>query len=245
MSREAGLQSNSEKPVRFDLSRMEGGIRQLLEGIGEDPNREGILDTPRRVARAYAEMLSGLDEDPAVHLARTFEQDSEDLVCLRDIEFVSMCEHHLLPVLGKAHIAYLPSNRRVVGLSKLARTVDVFARRPQLQERLTAQVADALMEHLGPVGVVVAVEAEHMCMRLRGVKKDRPVMTTTAFRGIFATDRPARAEVLGLLGLGSHRTGSTLGSSDLLERHRSSNLPLNQESVARVFPFETAKSAVG
>jgi GTP cyclohydrolase I len=198
--------SSASKPVlepsRFDAPRIERAVRELLFAIGEDPDREGLVDTPGRVARSWAELFGGLREEPGVHLARTFEQDSEDLVTLRDIEFESFCEHHLLPVFGRAHVAYLPAHRRVVGLSKLARTVEVFARRPQLQERMTAQIADALMQHLQPQGALVAIEAEHMCMKMRGVRKEYPVMATTASRGVFAEDAALRLEALQILGVG-------------------------------------------
>lgn len=190
-------------PPPFDCERAERAVRELLLAVGEDPDREGLLDTPGRVARAYQELFAGLREDAGAHLARTFEQESEDLVTLGDIEFSSFCEHHLLPVFGRAHVAYLPSNRRVVGLSKLARTVEVYARRPQLQERMTAQIADALMEHLDPRGALVVVEAEHMCMRMRGVRKQSPVMRTTAARGVFECDPQLRLETLTLLGVAS------------------------------------------
>jgi len=178
-------------------------VRELLLAIGENPDREGLLETPARVARAYRELFAGMREDAAVHLARTFEQESGDLVTLSDIEFASFCEHHLLPVFGRAHVAYLPADRRVVGLSKLARTVEVFARRPQLQERMNAQIADALMEHLAPRGALVVVEAEHMCMKMRGVRKENPVMRTVAARGVFASDAALRLETLALLGVAS------------------------------------------
>ncbi len=191
----------------LDLPRIERAVREMLLAIGEDPEREGLRETPARVARAWGELFAGLHETPEPHLARTFEQESEDLVTLRDIEFSSFCEHHLLPVFGRAHVAYLPSSRRVVGLSKLARTVEVFARRPQLQERLTAQVADALMEHLAPQGALVVVEGEHMCMRMRGVRKSEPVMTTIAHRGVFSADPALRQEVHALLGFGAAPEG--------------------------------------
>lgn len=183
----------------IDLERISDAVREILEAIGEDPTRDGLRETPSRVARAYAELFSGLGEDPAVHLGRTFEQSSGDLITLSGIEFTSLCEHHLLPVFGTAHVAYLPSGGRVVGLSKLARTVEVFARRPQLQERLTAQIADAIMEHLLAEGVVVVVEAEHMCMTMRGIRKRGAVMRTVASRGIFEQDHRRRLETLDLL----------------------------------------------
>jgi GTP cyclohydrolase IA len=187
-----------------DMARVERGVRELLSGLGEDPDREGLLDTPSRVARAYVEMLSGAGEDAGDHLVRVFSQAQagEDLVMLKGIRFVSLCEHHLLPFTGVAHVAYLPSHGRVTGLSKLARTVDVFARRLQMQERLTGEVADALVEHLDPRGVAVVVEAEHSCLRLRGARKEDARMLTTAFRGAMEHDRALRAEVLSLMGAG-------------------------------------------
>lgn len=204
------LHNASTRPVHdpapsFDRERAERAVRELLLAIGEDPTRDGLTDTPARVARAYAELFSGLREDAGAHLARTFEQESGDLVTLSDIEFSSFCEHHLLPVFGRAHVAYLPSDRRVVGLSKLARTVEVFARRPQLQERMNAQIADALMEHLAPRGALVVLEAEHMCMKMRGVRKENPVMRTVAARGVFRTDAALRLETLALLGVAGDR----------------------------------------
>lgn len=201
-------------PAPVDQERIRRAVRELLAAIGEDPDREGLLDTPVRVARAYAELFGGLHEDAATHLARTFEQDSEDVVSLRDIEFSSVCEHHLLPVFGRAHVAYLPSQRRVVGLSKLARTVDVFARRPQLQERMTAQIADALMQHLAPQGSLVVIEAEHMCMKMRGVRKTQPVMSTIAHRGVFTRDAGLRKEVLSLLLAGAGKTFTSIATAD-------------------------------
>jgi GTP cyclohydrolase IA len=187
-----------------DLARIERGVREILLGMGEDPEREGLVETPARVARAYAELSAGQREDVGDHLARVFsqEQAGDDVVILRGIAFVSLCEHHLLPFTGVAHVAYLPSHGRVTGLSKLARTVDVFARRLQMQERLTAQVADALIEHLDPRGVAVVVEAEHSCLRLRGARKEDARMVSTAFRGALEHDRALRAEVLSLMGVG-------------------------------------------
>jgi GTP cyclohydrolase IA len=187
-----------------DLSRIERGVREILVGLGEDPDREGLEDTPSRVARAYGELVAGMGEEAGEHLSRVFAQEhvGDDMVMLRGIQFVSLCEHHLLPFTGVAHVAYLPSHGRVTGLSKLARTVDVFARRLQMQERLTAQVADALVEHLDPRGVAVVVEAEHSCLRMRGARKEEARMLTTAFRGAVEHDRALRAEVLGLMGVG-------------------------------------------
>jgi GTP cyclohydrolase I len=185
----------------IDQERIARAVREILLAVGEDPDREGLFDTPARVARAYAETLAGLREDAGTHLARTFEHEAagDDAVILRNIEFASLCEHHLAPFLGRAHVAYLPSEGRVTGLSKLARTVDVFARRPQLQERLTAQIADALVEHLRPRGVAVLVEGEHLCMRVRGARKADATMVTTAMRGVYTEDRELRREVLALL----------------------------------------------
>jgi len=178
----------NEAPV--DLDRLARAVREILAAVGEDPDREGLADTPKRVARAYAELLSGLRDSPERHLSRVFDHAApgDDLVVVRDIDFQSMCEHHLLPFRGKAHVAYLPANGKVVGLSKIARTVDVFARRPQLQERLTANVADAIAEHLGARGVAVVMSAEHLCMQLRGARKQQADMVTTAFRGVLAED---------------------------------------------------------
>lgn len=186
-----------QQPV--DVERIERAVREILLAIGEDPARDGLLDTPKRVARAYRELFAGLRQDPAAHLERVFEQETDGVVLVRDIEFFSMCEHHLLPFFGKAHVAYRPNGDRVVGLSKLARTVDTFARRPQVQERLTAQVADAMMEHLQPAGVVVMVEAEHLCMSMRGISKPGSATATTVSRGIYATDAEARREILSLI----------------------------------------------
>lgn len=171
-----------------DQQKVEAAIRLLLEGIGEDPSREGLVETPARVARMYAEQLvAGMDQDGSEHLSKTFAVGSDDLVIERDITFYSLCEHHMLPFYGKAAIGYVPCGR-VAGLSKLARTVEVFARRLQLQEQLTAQVADALMEFLAPKGVIVLLEAEHMCMTMRGVEKPGTKTVTLARRGVFETD---------------------------------------------------------
>jgi len=184
-----------------DLARIERAVREILLAIGEDPNRDGLIDTPRRVARAYRDLFAGLRQHPGDHLRRVFthERAGEDLVAVRDIELFSMCEHHLLPFTGRAHVVYVPSGERVVGLSKVARTVDVFARRPQLQERLTAQIADAFVEHLEARGVAVVVRAEHLCMKMRGVGKQQARMVTTACRGVLAQNPTLRAEALSLL----------------------------------------------
>jgi len=170
-----------------DEEKVQQAIRLLLEGIGEDPEREGLIDTPRRVARMYTEVLAGMDEDAGQHLGRTFTATSGDMVLERDITFFSTCEHHLMPFFGKVHIAYLPDGK-VTGLSKLARTVEVLARRLQMQERLTGQIADAVMEELSCKGVMVMVEAEHTCMTMRGVKKPGSSTVTVAMRGAFEKD---------------------------------------------------------
>ena len=171
--------------------KIEEGIRLILEGIGEDVSREGLLETPERIARMYEELFAGMEQDAAEPLSRQFEVSEAGIVLEKDITFYSMCEHHMLPFFGKAHVAYLPDGR-VAGLSKLARTVEVYARRLQLQERLTAQVADALMEHLKPKGVMVLLEAEHMCMTMRGVKKPGSRTVTVVTRGAFETDAALR-----------------------------------------------------
>ena len=170
-----------------DQNKIREAVKLLLEGIGEDADREGLRDTPDRVARMYEELYKGMDEDPAVHLSKTFPVDSNGIVLEKDITFYSTCEHHLLPFYGKVHIAYLPDGR-VVGLSKLARTVEVYARRLQIQEQMTVQIAEAVMEHLKPQGVMVMVEAEHMCMTMRGVSKPGSRTVTMAARGCFQDD---------------------------------------------------------
>ncbi|MCE5202758.1 MAG: GTP cyclohydrolase I FolE [Actinomycetia bacterium] len=176
------------------------GVRMILEGVGEDPQREGLLDTPRRVADMYSEVFAGLSEDPAAHLSVTFDEGHQEMVLVHDIPLYSMCEHHLLPFIGKAHVAYIPNESgRVCGLSKLARLVEVFARRPQVQERLTSLIADTLVEQLCPRGVMVVIEAEHMCMSMRGVGKPGAMTTTSAVRGAFATNQATRAEVMSLI----------------------------------------------
>jgi GTP cyclohydrolase I len=179
-----------------DAKRIERAVREILLAVGEDPDREGLEETPRRVAKAYREMFAGLHEDAGAHLARQFSQQGEGPVVVRDIAFTSVCEHHLLPFTGRAHVAYIPAHGRVTGLSKLARTVDVYARRPQMQERMTTEIADALVEHLDPLGVAVVVEAEHSCLRLRGARKEGAEMVTSAFRGVLRDDRALREEVL-------------------------------------------------
>lgn len=178
-----------------DKAKIESAIKLLLEGIGEDVNREGLVDTPARVARMYEEICGGLDETAEEHLSKTFSGNNSEIVIEKDITFYSLCEHHLMPFYGKAHIAYIP-NGKVVGLSKLARTVEVFARRPQIQEQLTGQIADAIMDILKPQGAMVYMEAEHMCMTMRGVKKPGTKTVTTACRGAFAENDSLKQQVL-------------------------------------------------
>ena len=181
-----------------DLPRIERAVREILIAVGEDPDREGLLDTPARVARMYAEVFAGLHLDPAVHLRKTFTQDHDEMVLVKDIEFASCCEHHLVPFLGKAHIAYLPAGK-VVGLSKLARVVDGVAKRPQVQERMTEHIAELVMQELQPRGVGVILEAAHMCMTVRGVKKPGTTTVTSAMRGLFKTNPMTRGELLALV----------------------------------------------
>ena len=183
----------------IDMPRAEAAIREFLIAIGEDPNREGLLETPSRVARACSEIFAGMYEDPASHLRKQFHEDGhEEMVIVRDIPFTSMCEHHLLPFTGRAHVAYIPRKGRITGLSKLARCVEGFARRPQVQERMTSQIANAIMETLEPLGALVVVEAEHMCMTARGIKKPGSLTITSAVRGSFKEDEKTRAEALSL-----------------------------------------------
>lgn len=181
-----------------DHKKIEEAIKLLLEGIGEDVTREGLVDTPDRIARMYEEIYRGMEEDPAQHLSRTFTVQRNEIVLEKDITFYSTCEHHLMPFYGRAHIAYLPDGR-VVGLSKLARTVEVYARRLQIQERMTSQIADAIMEHLKPQGVMVLVEAEHMCMTMRGVAKPGSQTLTTAVRGCFMDNMQLQQQFFDML----------------------------------------------
>lgn len=179
--------------------RIEAAVYELLLALGENPEREGLLDTPKRVAKMYQEMFSGLDKDPKEEFTAVFSEGHEEVVLVKDIPFYSMCEHHLVPFYGKAHVAYIPNKGQVTGLSKLARAVEVAARRPQLQERLTAQVADALQEALAPQGVFVMVEAEHLCMTMRGVKKPGAMTVTTVARGLYQEDPVLRREILSMI----------------------------------------------
>ncbi|HEX2031642.1 MAG TPA: GTP cyclohydrolase I FolE [Actinomycetota bacterium] len=179
---------------------MEEGVRLILEGIGEDPGRQGLKDTPRRVAEMYREVFSGLHEDPDTVVDAVFDVGHDEMIMVRDIPLYSMCEHHLVPFLGKAHVAYVPgTDGRITGLSKMARLVDLLARRPQVQERLTTQVAEVLERVLQPRGVFVVIEAEHLCMSMRGVKKPGSITVTSAVRGVFKTDARTRAEAMGLI----------------------------------------------
>lgn len=190
--------SASLPDARVDIPRIEKAVREILMAVGENPDREGLAKTPNRVARAYGELMAGLHEDPRQHLKTVFRERYDEVVLLRDIDFHSLCEHHLLPFTGKAHVAYLPDGK-VVGLSKLARLVEGFARRPQVQERLTTQIADALMDELNPIGAACVVEATHTCMTIRGAKKPGSVMVTSALRGIFKENPASRAEILSLM----------------------------------------------
>ena len=191
------IQLNGRPPV--DQPRIQRAVREILEAVGEDPDRDGLAQTPARVARMYAEIFAGLREVPEHHLQTTFEVDHDEMVMVRDIPMYSCCEHHLLPWIGKAHIAYIPNDEgRVTGLSKLARLVDAYARRPQVQERLTSQIADALVEVLNPGGVMVVLECEHLCMSMRGVRKPGARTVTSAVRGQMR-DAATRAEAMALV----------------------------------------------
>jgi GTP cyclohydrolase I len=186
--------------MSVDLERIEKNVREILEAIGEDPERNGLLDTPRRVAKMYSELFEGLGTDPAEHLKVVFEEEHDEMVMVRDIPFTSLCEHHLVPFMGRAHVAYIPGpSGRITGLSKLARTVEGFARRLQVQERMTSQIADALDSALEPQGALVVIEAEHLCMAMRGVRKPGTVTVTSAVRGIFRTDVSTRNEALAFI----------------------------------------------
>ena len=181
-----------------DIKRIEKAVNEILLAVGEDPKREGLKKTPERVARMYAELLAGMQKDPEKHLRSVFTENYDEIVLLRDIPFYSICEHHLMPFIGQAHVAYLPSGR-ILGISKLARIVDCFARRLQAQERLTYQIADFIMNRLKPQGVAVVLEASHSCMTIRGIKKPGSVMVTSALRGIFKRDPKSRSEIMSLM----------------------------------------------
>ncbi|HHT01830.1 MAG TPA: GTP cyclohydrolase I FolE [Firmicutes bacterium] len=183
----------------MDKHKIQEAIRMILVAIGEDPEREGLRDTPRRVADMYEEIFSGVNADPAQELVVHFNEDHEEMVIVKDIPFYSICEHHLLPFIGRAHIAYLPKKGRLTGLSKLARVAEHYAKRPQLQERLTSQIADLIMAQVCPHGVLVVVEAEHLCLSMRGIKKPGHLTITSAVRGLFLKNDASRAEAMSLL----------------------------------------------
>lgn len=189
----------TEASTGFDHERAAAAVRELLLAIGEDPDREGLLDTPKRVAKAYAEFMAGHQASPAPHLSTMFSEGSSGLVIVKDIPFHSLCEHHLLPVVGKAHVAYMPRDGQVVGLSKVARTVELYARRLQLQERMTRQIADAFERFLNPRGIAVVIEAEHFCMVMRGIQKAGSFTLTSDFRGCFKDDFDAYPELQTML----------------------------------------------
>ena len=191
------------QPHSVDHARIERAVREILAAVGEDPDREGLLETPARVARMYAEMFSGLRQDPRVHLQKAFQEKYDEIVLVRDIAFNSVCEHHLLPFMGHAHIGYMPDGR-VLGLSKLARVVEAVSHRPQVQERMTEQIADLLEHDLGAKGVAVVVEATHTCMTIRGVRKPGSLCVTSAMKGVFRENVSSRAEVMSLI-YGSRR----------------------------------------
>ena len=200
VAEEDGKGNTPSGPARggVDHERIERAIREILFAVGEDPDREGLRETPARVARMYAELFSGLHDDPRGHLRKFFTEKCDEVVLVRDISFHSMCEHHLLPFMGKAHVAYLPGPR-VIGLSKLARVVDSVARRPQVQERMTEQIASLLIEELQAKGVAVVIEAEHTCMTIRGVRKPGAICVTSAMKGAFRTGSSTRAELMTLI----------------------------------------------
>jgi GTP cyclohydrolase I len=188
----------TKQKKKIDEARIEKAVREILSAVGEDLNRDGLKDTPARVARMYGELLAGMHDDPNTHISRVFNENYDEIVLLRDIPFYSICEHHLMPFIGSAHVAYLPSGK-ILGVSKLARIVDCFARRLQTQERLTYQIADCLMSNLKPLGVAVVLEAAHSCMTIRGIKKPGSVMVTSAVRGLFRKDPRSRNEIMSLI----------------------------------------------
>ncbi len=187
------------KTKGMDLAKIERGVRLILEGVGEDPDRPDLRGTPRRVARMYAEILGGLHESPETHLRQVLEERHDEMVLIKNIPLYSMCEHHMLPFAGVAHVAYIPKGGRIVGLSKIARVVETLSRRLQVQERLTKQVADIIMDHLDPLGVIVVIEAEHMCVSMRGAKKPKSVTVTSAVRGLFRSRSVTRLEAISLI----------------------------------------------
>ena len=183
----------------MDIKRIEKAVREILIAVGENPNRHDIKDTPKRVAQMYEEILAGTKLSPEKELEVIFEKDHDEIILLKNIPFYSICEHHLLPFIGKAHVAYIPSNNRVTGLSKLARVVDIFSKRLQVQERITTDIADIIMKKLKPKGVLVVIEAEHLCMSMRGVKKPGVLTVTSAVRGIFRKNEKTRSEAMSLI----------------------------------------------
>ncbi|MDP9072870.1 MAG: GTP cyclohydrolase I FolE [Actinomycetota bacterium] len=194
------------RPEPVDEARIARAVREILEAIGEDPDRDGLVATPQRVARMYTEIFAGIHEDPARHLDITFEAGHDEMVMVKDIPLYSMCEHHLIPWLGSAHVAYIPNpDGRITGLSKLARMVDGYSRRPQVQERLTTQIAEAVEHSLQPRGVLVVVEAEHLCMSMRGVRKPGTTTVTSAVRGLFRDNQATRVEAMSLINATRHR----------------------------------------
>ena len=202
VTEEQNLRSDTALNTEVDYAAIESAVKTILTAVGEDANRDGLLETPRRVAKMYAEMFSGLKQDPSRHLQKTFEVECGELVLIRDIEFTSMCEHHLLPFSGHAHVAYIPTNR-VGGLSKFGRVVEEIARRPQVQERMTNQIANLIESELETMGVAVVVQAEHSCMAIRGIRKRGSSTITSSLRGVFKTDPASRAEVMSLINSGS------------------------------------------
>ncbi len=197
----AGISTGSETPEgkQMDLEKIAAGIRLVLEGIGENPDREGLLETPARVARMYNELLYGIDKNAADEITCQFTEGDDEIILVRDIPFSSTCEHHLVPFVGSAHVGYIPLAGRITGLSKIARVVELASRRLQVQERMTSQIADALTEGLNPAGVIVVLEAEHLCMSIRGVRKPGSKTITSSLRGIFRTDKALRAEAMSLI----------------------------------------------
>jgi GTP cyclohydrolase I len=183
---------------RIDRARIEAAVREILFAVGEDPDREGLQETPARVARTYAEMFSGLHDDPTIHLQKTFTEKYDEVVLVKDVKFASMCEHHLLPFTGKVHVAYLPEGK-IVGLSKIPRVIEALSRRPQVQERMTEEIADLLMRELAPRGVAVIIEASHSCMTIRGIRSHDSTCTTSSMRGTFRANAATRAELMALI----------------------------------------------
>jgi GTP cyclohydrolase I len=199
MSAKVSKLEKKKKPAQVDLDRLARGVRLILEGIGEDPDREGLRETPRRVAEMYAELTAGMREDPNEHVVPLSGNKHDEMVIVKDISIASLCEHHLAPFVGKCHIAYIPKDGRILGVSKLARLAETFARRLQLQERLTSEIANTLFDRLQPLGVMVVIEAEHTCMTLRGVKKPGAKTVTSAVLGGFRKDPRTRAEAMALI----------------------------------------------